>query len=157
MSIKELSISFLLNSNTHPHLTHLCLYMAMPYSVPCDITFFIINYFTNSNSYATTHGFDAHVPFPETLSISEAKASRGVSFKMSPTTKWVGCIGKFFGKFGVNCLIPSRKHSLSEISCNRSHLIPVMRIWWGIKSALTNILLSHPAPSGIGLVLSKIL
>ncbi len=36
-------------------------------------------YFTNSNSYAMTHGFDAHVPRPDTLSISAAKASRGVS------------------------------------------------------------------------------
>ena len=66
---------------------------------------------------------------------------------MSPITKWVGCMGKFFGKFGVNCLIPSRKHSSSEISCNRSHLILVMRIWWGINSALANILLFHPARS----------
>ncbi len=71
----------------------------------------------------------------------------GSVFKMSPITKWVGCMGKFFGKFGVNCLIPSRKHSSSEISCNRSHLILVMRIWWGINSALANILLFHPARS----------
>ena len=55
--------------------------------------------------------------------------------------------GEIFGKFGVNCLIPSRKHSSSEISCNRSHLILVMRIWWGINSALANILLFHPARS----------
>lgn len=43
----------------------------------------ISRHFTNSNSYATTHGFDAHVPFPETLSISEAKALRGVSNPLS--------------------------------------------------------------------------
>lgn len=104
-------------------------------------------YFTNSNSYATTHGFDAHVPRPETLSISAAKALRGVSFKMSPITKWVGYMGKFFGKFGVNCLIPSRKHSSSEISCNRSHLILVMRIWYGISAGITNNLLLHPGCS----------
>ena len=39
----------------------------------------IASYFTNSNSYATTHGLRCHVPRPDTLSISEAKASQGVS------------------------------------------------------------------------------
>ena len=64
--------------------------------------------------------------------------------KVGYLTGWMQCVLFYYSNACEPAYTPSFMHSSSEISRNRSQRIPMMRIWWGIRSARTNILLVLP-------------